>query len=179
MGQLKGENVKNIIKKCKCVYTYIFTLLILLVGLFYLSVLIYVFAKGDSLTVYVSNILLILWVLFEEKLENQLLEKWYYKSKDGGFVKRCVKKLLISAMYKPSLKVALYTYYMICIAADRLLYFGVLDGIVETDIIDGYHNLLSMMYYSFIFLMALDKVRTAMSKEHKHRKQYYARFEGE
>ena len=87
----EGKGVKNIIKKCKCGFTYIFSVFVLLIGLWYASVLVYIFAKGDAVVVYTANILLILWVLLEEKLENAFLEKWYHKMKEGGFVKRHLK----------------------------------------------------------------------------------------
>ena len=177
MKSLKTQNMKNIIKKCKCAFTYILTLFLLLFVLWYASVLVYAYANGDSVIVYAGNILFILWVLLEEKLENTFLEKWCNKSKEGGFVKRHLKKLLAKSMYKPSLKVALYMYYLICIAAERFFYFGIADNIMEPELVAVYVDLLSMMYYAFIFLMAVDKLRETMSKEYKQRKKYYAKYE--
>jgi len=174
MGLLE---VKNSIKKGKCVFSYIFTLAMYLLALWYCSVWVYAYAKGDSIIVYVSNIVFILWVMLEEKLENAFFEKWYHKLKEGGFVKRHLKKLLVGSIYRPSIKVALYMYYLICIAAERFFYFGIADKVMEPNLIEVYKDLLSMMYYSFIFLMAADKVKETIHKEYKSRKKYYAKYE--
>ena len=82
--------------------------------------------------------------------------------------------MLAGITRKPSMKVVLYVYYLICIVAERLLYFGVGKNIMEIDRFQGY---LSIMYYSFILLMALDKVKEVMSKDNKQRKKYYAKFD--
>lgn len=177
MESLEVKGVKNILKKCKCGFTYIISLFVLLFGLWSISVLVYVWAEGNSIIVYISNILVVLGVLIEEKLENALLEKWYHKSKDGGFVKRRLKKILAQSIYKPSLMVGLYMYYLLCIAAERFFYFGIADNMMEAELVAVYIDLLSMMYYSFIFLMAVDKVRGTIHKEYKARKKYYAKYE--
>ena len=181
MNALKEKNVQNTVKKCykncRCCFLYVWTLFALLFCMLYLSMMIYVAVKEEPMIIYVSNIVIILLIMLSEKFEDTFWEKCYYKAKEGGFIKRHLKKVLIDAKYKPSAKVALYAYYLLCIAAERSLYFGVADNIMDADLIAGLIDFLSMTYYSFIFLMALDKVIGAASKEYKNRKKYYAKFE--
>ena len=176
---LEVKSMKSIMNKGKNGVTYIFSLFVILLVLWYASTFVYALAGGNSIVIYIGNIILILWVLLEEKIENAFLEKLYHKSKDGGFVKKHLKKILAKSIHKPSLKVALYMYYLFCIAAERFFYFGIADNMMEPELIEVYVDFLSMMYYSFIFLMAVDKVKETILKEYKNRKKYYAKYEEE
>ena len=176
---MKSLELNNniIIKTCKRGFTYITFLLLILWTLWQFTVYTYVFADGNPIIVYVANIVVIAGFLLAENLENRFWEKHGHKLKGGGFFKRFLKKSLAKEAYRPSLKVSLYMYYLLCIVADRFLYFGAADNVMEKDLIAVYIDLFSKMYYSFIFLMALDKVKEAASKEHKHRKKYYAKYQ--
>jgi len=152
---------------------YAFYLLSDLMFILGISFLFYALSNGYLIIVYIANALFIIGVLAEEKFWHLFSEKWYKKLKKDGFLKRRLKEFLAAASYRPSIKVALYVYYLICIAADRLFYFGLGKNIA---LIDDFKNYLSIMYYSFILLMALDKVKEVMSKENRYHKTYYGKF---
>ena len=173
--------MKNFIKTCRNGFTYVTSLLINLLGLLELSRWGYVLANENSLIVYGVNVAIILLVLADEKFEDAIFEKLYYKLKDGGFLKRRLKKRFAKAAYKPTIKTILYIYYLLCIAAERILYFGVAENIIpiDADIAIYYKEFLSIMYYSFILFMAIDKTREIVSKESKSRKKYYDKFDEE
>ena len=160
-------------KKTSHNFTYVTQLLANLVYLMGISFLIYGLAQGQLFIVYIFNALFIIGVLIEEKFWNKFHEKMYYKLKKGGWVKQRFKEMLVSASRKPSMKVVLYVYYLICIIAERLFYFGVAKDVMAVDILREY---LSIMYYAFILLMAIDKVREVMSKDKNYRKKHYAKF---
>lgn len=165
--------MKNSKSKLSYNFKYTFYLISDLAWVIGMSFLLYTMSNGYLFIVYFVNVLFIIGVLTEEKFWWNLFEKWFYKLKKDGFIKRRLKELLVSSTYRPSTKVVLYVYYLICIAAERLLYFGVAKDIVELINLKDY---LTTMYYSFILLMALDKVREVMGKENYRRQEYYAKF---
>jgi hypothetical protein len=166
--------MKDIRKKLLHSFTYVIYLLVELFSLGVGSFMIYWVANGHLFIVYVGNVLFIICVLAEEKLLSRFSEKLHHKLKKDGFIKRYLKKSLANISYTPSVKVILYVYYLICIVAERLLYFGVAKNVTG---IASYKEYLSIMYYSFIFLIALDKVMQIISKESESRKKNYAKYE--
>ena len=168
--------IKDTIKKLTRSFVYLLYLLVGLIGMFVLSAANFELADGNLFAVYIGNILIISWVLFEEKLWDVVYEKLHQKLKKDGFIKRQVKKSLAQKVYKPSVKSILYTYYLLCIAIEHLLKLDVTETIMPFTVSSEY---LSTMYYSFVFLLALDKVKENMGKEGKYRKKYYAKFSEE
>ena len=161
-------------KKILYNFTYAIQLFINLIFITGLSLWIHILADGQLFVVYICNALFITWILIEEKLYNTFYEKMYYKLKNGSWAKQRFKEMLVGVARKPSMKVVLYVHYLICILAERLFYFGVAENVTG---IAGFKEYLSIMYYSFILLMALDKVKEVMTKDDNYRKKYYAKFD--
>jgi hypothetical protein len=166
--------MKDTKNKLRYSFTYFFYLLMEFLGLMIGTLLIYFMADGRLLIVYIANIVYIVFGLTEEKFLSTIAEKLYNKLKKDSFIKRQVKKALVRHAYTPSVTVTLYIYYLVNIVAERLLYFGVAKDVTA---IASYREYLSIMYYSFIFLMAFDKVVQVMNKENKNRKKYYEKFD--
>jgi len=129
--------------------------------------------------VYVGNVLIIFFILVSHKAETSLWEDTYKKLKKDNFLKRYIKKNLVEEGQRPSMKATLYLFYIICLIAERFLYFNVGERflVIDYTFMQNYQGYFSGMYYSLILLMAADKFKGFITKDNQYRKKYYAKYE--
>lgn len=158
---------------------YIFVLLVFMVTFWMMSffVIYYQWERG-ALFRYGANIILIILVLIEDRFVNWIYEWLYQKIKQENLIKRHLRKHLATYRWHPSIKSALYLYYIVCLVAGRILYLRP-DLFPDWTIVQSSRSYFEEMYYVLILLVASDKFKDYITKENKYRDKYYRRYEEE
>jgi len=160
-------------------FTYILTLIVYILTFWILSFLIFQTVFSDNrVLAYIGNILLMVWVLIEDNLTSKAQEWLIKKIKTENILKKWIKKNLSAARYQPSMKSALYFYYIICLIVGRVLILDEGTFIAPTPFITQTIAYFSNIYYVLILLVAADKFKEQFIKERKHRNSYYAKYDG-
>ena len=171
-------NIKT--KKYTQALAYIYYLVVYVISFWILSFTLFHSIFGDNrLYAYLGNILLMIFVLSEEKITGKTIEFLYDKLKKETYLKKQLRKKLATERYKPSMKSALYFYYIICLILGRVLILD--DRIIFASFafIGEARDYFSGIYYVLILLVAVDKFKEHFIKEKKYRDKYYARYEAE
>ena len=104
---------------------YIFYLLLYVYSFWVVSFqFLYLNVDGNPLYAYIGNILLMMYVLLEDRVTDKALEAFYKRLKKEGFLKRRLRKHLANSRWRPSMKMALYLFYIICLLLGRVLSLG-------------------------------------------------------
>jgi len=159
-------------------FIYISTLFTYIISFWILSFFIFqTFFGNNPLLGYLGNILLMIWVLTEDNLMSKGQEWLVKKMETENILKKRIKKSLSTARYKPSMKSALYFYYIICLIVGRALILDNGAFIPTTPFIEETKQYFSNIYYVLILLVAADKFKEHFTKEKKHRENYYAQYD--
>ena len=170
--------MKNLLKNPMHIVTYIVTLFSYVL-IFWATSFFLLFRTFElnPLFVYLGNVGLMIGALVEDKLSNNIVEWLYKKIKREGFVKRRLRKHLAENRWKPSVKAALYLYYMICLIVGRVLLLSDNYTFSSSDFMQSLRNYFSAMYYVLLLFLATDKFKEYIFKESKYRDRYYRQYE--
>jgi len=172
--------MRKMLKKPLHVFTYIATLLTYVFTFWSASFfLLHWGFELNPLLVYLGNIGLMIVVLVENKLINDIEEWLYKKIKREGLVKKHLRKHLAENRWKPSMKAALYLYYMICLIVGRVLLLGDDYVFSSSYFMQSLGSYFSQMYYVLILFLGADKFKEYIFKERKYRDNYYRQYEEE
>jgi len=172
--------MKNLLKNPMRVFTYIVTLLSYVFYFWAVSFLfLHRILEFNPLLVYLGNIGLMISVLIDDKLSNDTMEWLYKKIKREGFVKKQLRKRLAENRWKPSMKAALYLYYMICLIGGRVLLLSGDGAFSNSYFMQSLKSYFSEMYYVLILFLGTDKFKEYIFKESKYRDKYYRQYEEE
>jgi len=171
--------MKKLIKDPKRVLIYIGALLSYVLYFWIISFFFLYQLFENPLLVYFGNIALMIGVLADYKMVNDQAERLYKKLKRESWLKRNLRISLAKNRWKPSMKAALYLYYMVCLIVGRVLLLS--DGRVFSDsyFIQSLSSYFSEMYYVLILFLGADKFKEYTFKESKYRDKYYRQYEEE
>ena len=159
---------------------YIFFLLLYVYSFWIVSFqVLYLSIDGNPLYAYIGNILLMMYVLLEDRLTEKAYEAMYKRMKKEGFLKKHMRKRLANIRWRPTMKMALYLFYIICLLLGRILYLGESFLPADSDFIQASKGYFSEMYYALILLLAADKLKEYFIKERKYRNSYYSQYDDE
>ena len=169
---------KNWLSRPERIFEYVLILFIYILMFWLLSffVIYYQWDRGPLFR-YLANIVLIILVLFEDWVAHFLSEWFYQKIKKENLLKQYFRKRLATYRWQPSIKAALYLYYIIALIAGRVLLLAGSHWFGDSDMIVLSRSYFSEMYYVLILLMATDKFKSYILKENKYRDKYYRRYE--
>jgi len=165
-------------KKYQNILTYIYYLAGYVISFWLVSFAIFYNIFSDNpLYAYLGNVFLMVFVLAEDKIVNKCLEFLYNKLQKETQLKKHLRKQLATERYKPSMKSALYFYYIICLIVGRVLILD--DGAIFGNFIfiQESRDYFAGIYYVLILLVAVDKFKEHFLKEKKYRDKYYAQYE--
>ena len=171
--------ISNWIERPERLIEYILILMMYILLFWFLSffVIYYQWERG-ALFRYVANIVLIILVLIEDRLAHWLYEWLYEKIKKENYIKRHIRKKLATYRWQPSIKAALYLYYIICLVVGRMLLLSS-SLFPDTTFFNLSRSYFAEMYYVLILLVAADKFKDYIVKENKYHEKYYRRYEEE
>jgi len=168
--------MKNLLKKLNRVFTYIGILLMYVLSFWMASFLVlYHQLDLSALLVYFGNIGLMIYALTEDKVTTYLAEWLYKKLKRESLFKRNLQIGLAENRWRPSMKAALYLYYMICLIVGRVLLLSD-DIFSDSYFIQSMRDYFSEMYYVLILFLGADKFKEYIFKERKYRDKYYRQY---
>jgi len=160
--------------------TYIYYLATYVISIWLISfAFFYLIFSYNPLLAYLGNVFFVFGILAEEKMIGEAKEFLYNKLQKETFIKKYLRKQLAIERHKPSVKSALYFYYIICLIVGRVLILD--DGTIfgNIRIIQESRDYFTGIYYVLILLVAADKFKEHFTKEKKHRDKYYAQYEEE
>ncbi|MCL2559865.1 MAG: hypothetical protein FWE07_05200 [Turicibacter sp.] len=169
--------MKNLIKDPMRLFGYTGALLSYVLSFWLVSFfLLHQSLELSALFIYFGNIGLMIVVLTEDKLTDYLVEWLYQQQKRDGWLKRELGKRLAENRWKPSMKAALYLYYMICLVFGRALVLSGDYAFAGSEFVGSLRSYFSEMYYVLILFLGADKFKAYIFKESTYRDRYYRRY---